>query len=233
MSDHPACAMHDVQFSYRSARDRKLEVGALVIERGERVLLHGLSGSGKSTLLSLICGIYESLKGTILVDGKPMTGVLASKRDRLRADAIGYIFQSFNLVPYLSPLENVLLPATFSSARSRRAATSKAERKQHARMLLSALGVEDVARKSTQLSVGQQQRVAAARALFGSPPLLVADEPTSALDSVSRDRFLELFLGQAEQTGAGLIMVSHDRGIASLFDREIAIGDVLQWTECA
>ena len=224
-----ACAMDGVTFAYPRGSGVTFHVERLVIDAGEAVLLSGPSGSGKSTLLGLLCGVLKAGEGQITVAGQSMTGGGASGRDRLRADAIGYIFQNLNLLLYLSPVENVLLAATFSKERARRAGATRDARRRRARDLLAHLDLADERLGTSSLSVGQQQRVAVARALFGTPPLLVADEPTAALDGVTRDRFIEVFLGEAKRSKAGVLVVSHDPAIAPHFDRHIALSAVARW----
>jgi putative ABC transport system ATP-binding protein len=199
-----------------------LHVPALDIARGERVFLRGGSGSGKSTLLGLISGVLAPQAGDITLFGEPLGALSQPARDRLRGDRIGYIFQMFNLIPWLDVLGNVLLPLQFSAARRERCgpdATGAAS------ALLRALGIspEQLGLPTAQLSVGQQQRVAAARALLGAPPLILADEPTSALDTDHRDRFVELLLAQCAASGATLVFVSHDATLAPHFDRQLQV----------
>jgi putative ABC transport system ATP-binding protein len=145
----------------------------------------------------------------------------------LRADKLGIIFQQFNLLPYGSMLQNVLLPLRFSSARRERAST-RGTPEDEARRLLQRLGLppDQHARGVTRLSIGQQQRVAVARAIIGSPRLIIADEPTSALDADNRDEFLKLLFEEVTRVNAGLILVSHDQSLASGFDRRMDIGEI-------
>ena len=201
-----------------------LEIERFELAPGERVFLHGPSGSGKSTLLGLIAGIHLPQAGHIQLHGQDLVGLSASQRDRIRGSEIGYVFQQFNLVPYLSVLENVLLPLTFSSVRRARSAANGVPAEQ-ALQLMQALGLaaELADRAPGKLSVGQQQRVAVARALLGSPPLVICDEPTSALDTEARDDFLDLLIGSVEASNAALIFVSHDPGLADHFSRELRL----------
>lgn len=198
-----------------------LEIEHLALRRGERVLLTGPSGSGKSTLLALIAGVMRPRSGSVRILGVPVSALSAAARDRFRGDHIGLIFQMFNLIPYLTVRQNVLLPLGFSAGRRARldaAPDADAER------LLGALGLggNDLLHRSvTQLSIGQQQRVAAARALIGRPELLIADEPTSALDSDARADFLRLVMHECARSGTTLLLVSHDPTLAPLFDRTI------------
>ena len=219
--------LHDLKFAW-PGQSAILALPQFTIHAGERLFLKGPSGSGKSTLLGLIAGVLTPQQGDINVLGQDLTQLNNAGRDRLRADKLGVIFQIFNLVPYLSVLQNVALPCRFSPAR--RAAVKKAGGVDaEARRLLAALGLDApdlIARKVTELSVGQQQRVAAARALIGSPQLIIADEPTSALDADSRDRFIDLLSAQTQQSGASLLFVSHDGALASLFDRTVDLTEL-------
>ncbi len=203
-----------------------LDIARFRLEPGERLFLRGPSGSGKSTLLGLIAGVLAPQAGRIHVLGQDLAALSPAARDRLRADRLGVIFQMFNLVPYLSVTGNVLLPLQFSPAR-RRALGGEAETE--ARRLLARLGLEDetlLRRRVSDLSVGQQQRVAAARALIGGPSIVIADEPTSALDADARDRFITLLSEETARTGAGLLFVSHDASLARLFDTSVDLGAI-------
>ncbi|MGD9507332.1 MAG: ABC transporter ATP-binding protein [Geminicoccaceae bacterium] len=210
-----------VRFRWPGRRPFTLEVDAFRLERGERVLLLGPSGSGKSTLLSLICGVLAPGEGRIEVLGTDLGSLGGPARDRFRATHCGILFQMFNLLPYLSALDNVRLPLGFAPERRARAEPGEAAR------LLERLGVGAVADlPAAELSVGQQQRVAAARALIGAPEIVVADEPTSALDTDAQDTFLELLFQELARTGASLLMVSHDRGLRRRFDRVVALDEI-------
>jgi putative ABC transport system ATP-binding protein len=221
----PVIDIENLAFAWKGG-PQVLNVPSFRLEGGERVFLRGPSGSGKSTLLGLIAGVLAPQQGTIRVLGEDMTALSASRRDRLRADHVGVIFQMFNLVPYLSVTGNVLLPLRFSPAR-RKAAGSDAEGE--ARRLLTRLGLDDerlLARRVSDLSVGQQQRVAAARALIGAPDLIIADEPTSALDADARDRFIALLSEEVTRSGASLLFVSHDASLAPLFTRAVDLAAI-------
>ena len=190
---------------------------------GERVFIHGPSGSGKSTLLALLGGVLIPERGSVQVLGTELSSLPPARRDRFRGDHVGFVFQLFNLVPYLSVLENVMLPCRFSARRRGRAIDAGGSVHAEAVRLLSHLDLEPslLARKVTDLSVGQQQRVAAARALLGRPEIVVADEPTSALDANRQESFLRLLLQECAAAGATLLFVSHDRRLAVQFTREI------------
>ncbi|RIJ18129.1 ABC transporter ATP-binding protein [Henriciella mobilis] len=225
MTDTPAIKIRDLGFAWPQSPPL-LDIAGFDLARGEKLFLRGPSGSGKSTLLGLVAGVLEPQSGTIEVLGENMTGLAGSKRDRLRADRMGVIFQMFNLVPYLSVVQNVMLPCRFSAARRKAAGDDLAG---EARRLLARLGLSDeklLARPVTDLSVGQQQRVAVARALIGGPQLLIADEPTSALDADARDRFIELLTEEASGSGAALLFVSHDGSLASHFDRSVDLAEI-------
>jgi len=209
-------------FGYESKTD-VIDIDELRIESGERVFLHGPSGCGKSTLLALIGGVITPREGQLNVLGQELTALKNAARDQFRADHIGFVFQQFNLVPYLSVDENVCLPCRYSPRRQERARKDDASVEKAAARLLNALGITGPlrARKPTDLSVGQQQRVALARALIGRPELIVADEPTSALDADRRSEFISLLLSECDRSSSAVIFVSHDRSLADYFDRDI------------
>jgi putative ABC transport system ATP-binding protein len=204
-----------------------LAIERFTVARGERVFLKGPSGSGKSTLLGLIGGVLTPRSGTVRLIGTRLSDLDASGRDRFRGEHLGFIFQMFNLIPYLTVRENVLLPLQFSSARRRR--VSNVDPSYEALRLLEALGLAGnglLERPVTQLSIGQQQRVAAARALIGRPDIVIADEPTSALDADTRDGFLELLINECQACGTTLLFVSHDSSLSTRFDRSIAMSEI-------
>ncbi len=204
-----------------------MQIARFVLERGERVLLAGTSGSGKSTLLSLIAGALSLQIGRVRVMGTDASALPGRQRDRFRGDHIGFVFQSFNLLPYLSVRDNVLLPLQFSRARRERLAGVGAE--DESIRLLQALGVGDkslLKRQVNRLSIGQQQRVAAARALIGRPDVLIADEPTSALDANTRAEFLRLLMSECARFRTSLLFVSHDRTLRNLFDRGLELSEI-------
>lgn len=218
----PAVALHDVRFAYGRG-PLVLDIPELVVKRGERLFLHGPSGSGKTTLLGLLAGVLAADAGAVRILGTDLGALSSAARDRFRAEHLGYVFQMFNLIPYLSVRDNITLPCRLSAARRARlgAVSADAQAEQLAQRLeLGSLLTEPV----TALSVGQQQRVAVARALIGAPELVVCDEPTSALDTDRRDRFLELLFARCEEAGATLVFVSHDLGLAPRFSRTLELG---------
>ncbi len=221
--------MAGVRFRWPGQDGFTLAIDSFEVAKAETLLLIGPSGSGKSTLLSLLCGIATPGEGVVRVLGKDLATLDAAARDRARVEHFGIIFQMFNLLPYLSVIDNVLLPLSFSRQRRRRAAEARPAGDE-ARRLLDRLGLDTDAlgsRSAARLSVGQQQRVAVARALIGRPEILVADEPTSALDRQHQGRFLELLFGEAQAAGTTVVMVSHDETLAPAFDRLVNLTDIL------
>ncbi|KJZ18528.1 ABC transporter ATP-binding protein [Loktanella sp. S4079] len=220
-----ALSMTDVSYAWPGRGGFAISCPTFEIGHAESVLLLGESGSGKSTLLSLVCGIVAAQSGSVVVDGTDLGAMRAGRRDRFRADRIGVIFQQFNLLPYARVADNILLPLRFAPARKARANDPLNE----AARLCRALGLPDgvLSQPSGSLSVGQQQRVAVARALIGSPPLIVADEPTSALDAATQDSFLSLLFDQTNRAKSSLLMVSHDERLGERFDRVINLQDIV------
>ena len=202
-----------------------LDIPELTLERGERAFLFGPSGSGKTTLLGVLAGVLEANEGEVTVLGEDLASLSSAQRDAFRAQHIGYVFQMFNLIPYLSVLDNIALPARMTAGR--RARLDGTGVRETAAQLADHLHIGDLLKKPvTELSVGQQQRVAACRALIGSPELIVADEPTSSLDFDRREAFLELLFQECERAGATLVFVSHDRTLEGMFSRRISLPDV-------
>lgn len=220
----PAVAFHEVRFAYPGGAS-VLDIPALHVARGERLFLHGPSGSGKTTLLGLVAGVLAPTSGRVQVLGQELGAMGSAQRDRFRAAHIGYVFQMFNLIPYLSVRENITLPVRLSRPRRERLGGVDPERE--ATRLAASLEIDGLLDASTaSLSVGQQQRVAVARALIGAPELIVCDEPTSALDADRRDRFLELLFASVRQVGSTLIFVSHDLSLAERFGRTVALAQL-------
>ncbi len=213
--------VHDLRYAWPGTGSDTLDIPALHIAAGESVFVHGPSGCGKSTLLGLLAGVLVPTAGEVKLLDRPWSTLPGAARDRLRADHVGYVFQQFNLLPYLSVLDNVRLPCRFSARRAQRAGDVDAQ----ARELLAQVGLQadHWGRRADALSVGQQQRVAAARALIGRPELVIADEPTSALDAALRDSFMALLLGQCRSAGSTLVFVSHDDRLAAAFDRRLSL----------
>ena len=217
----PAVELRDVVFRWQDGDAFVLELPELVLAAGERLFVHGPSGSGKSTLLNLIGGVVQPARGEVRLLGQPLAALGTAARDAFRAAHTGFIFQQFNLFPHLSVLDNVRLPCRFSPRRAARAG----DETQEARRLLTALDIaaELWTRPAHRLSVGQQQRVAAARALLGKPEIIIADEPTSALDAGRQAAFLDLLLAEARAAGSSVLFVSHDLALADHFERTLEL----------
>ncbi len=219
--------LHGVRYAWPGAGQDCVAIDALTVAAGQTVFLHGPSGCGKSTLLGLMAGVLIAHSGTVALLGQDWATLPAGRRDARRVDHVGVIFQQFNLLPYLSVLDNVLLPCRFSSARAARCAGSVIDAA-HALLQRVALPQALWARRADALSVGQQQRVAAARALIGAPELVIADEPTSALDAARRDDFMALLMDACAAAGSTLVFVSHDERLAARFDVRLSLPDLNQ-----
>lgn len=210
-----------LQFAWTADGLDTLALGPLHLGAGQTVFLHGPSGCGKSTLLGLLAGVLTPREGRVFLLGQDWAALRAGQRDAFRADHVGVIFQQFNLLPYLSVLDNVTLPCRFSALRRQRCSQGPhAGPEKLAQSWLQRMGIpaELWGRRANALSVGQQQRVAAARALIGQPELILADEPTSALDAAMRHDFMDLMLQAARDAGSTLVCVSHDETQARRFD---------------
>lgn len=220
-----ALSLENVIFQWPGRDGFAISCPTFSIAARETVLLLGESGSGKSTLLSLICGTSLAETGTTQVFGCDWATLPGWSRDRFRAEQIGVVFQQFNLLPFGSVLDNILLPLRFAPNRRKRCPDPT----QQAISLCHALGLPSgmVHAKAATLSVGQQQRVAVARALIGKPPILIADEPTSALDETAQASFLDLLFNQVAEQGATLLMVSHDPRLAQRFDRVVHMSEIV------
>ncbi len=217
--------LESVHYRWPGAPADTLVIDRLEVAAGERVFLHGPSGCGKSTLLGLLAGVLLPRSGQVRVLGQDWRGLGAARRDAFRADHVGYLFQQFNLLGYLDLRDNVLLPCRFSPRRRARAAERHGSPAAAAEALLRQMGLPEAAwrRPASALSVGQQQRVAAARALIGAPELVIADEPTSALDAALRDGFMDLLLAECAAAQSTLVFVSHDERLAARFERRCAL----------
>ena len=217
--------LDSVRFYWSKVADFKIYIPKLEIGRGEKVLLLGESGSGKTTLLSLICGFLSPISGDIFLNEQKLNDLKANKKDQFRSDNIGIIFQQFNLLPYANVIDNITLPLYFSKNRDSRVTNHRETALNLCRSLQ--LSESTIAMQANKLSVGQQQRVAVARALIGNPSLVIADEPTSSLDASTQKKFLDLMFRQIEEHKSTLLMVSHDSSISNYFDRTINIKDIL------
>ena len=223
----PVLKLRKVFFRWPGRSSFSLSLADLTVSYGEKLLLLGASGTGKSTLLSVISGTLLPDQCSVEIAKTEITKLSASARDRFRAEQLGVIFQQFNLLPFGSVADNILLPLRFAPIRRNRVKDAKSE----VARLCAALGLPvDIGReKASSLSVGQQQRVAVARALIGHPPLIIADEPTSALDINSQDAFLDLLFTQAQTRGTSVVMVSHDERLGPRFDRILHMEEIAEF----
>jgi|TARA_B110000238_G_C16112753_1_gene433440 putative ABC transport system ATP-binding protein len=220
----PCIRASNISFRWPNSQNEILSFEKFHVNKNETLFIQGTSGSGKTTLLNLITGVLLPDKGSISILNKEITGLKPALRDQFRADHFGIIFQQFNLINYLSVLENILLPCTFSQRRKLMVETVNTSLVDEASRLINALGFnknEILHRNVTELSIGQQQRVAVARALIGSPDIIIADEPTSALDADNKNEFLNLLFDEVKRKNCTLLFVSHDSSIADKFDRHI------------
>lgn len=202
-----------------------LDIPHFEVAAGEQLALLGRSGSGKTTLLHVIAGISRADSGTVQIDGVEMTRLSEAGRDRLRAAKLGYVFQTFNLLSGFTALENVLLGMTF--ARGRRDV-------RRARQLLERVGLSDRANhKPAALSVGEQQRVAVARALANRPKLLLADEPTANVDPGNQQTIVDLIRQRCQEENIALIMVTHAPEVSEQFERVERLEEINQAIQVA
>jgi putative ABC transport system ATP-binding protein len=229
----PVLGLRELVFAWPGQTGVCLDIAELRLDAGQSLFLHGPSGCGKSTLLSLMAGVLIAQGGSISVAGADWRSLGPGRRDRHRADHVGYIFQQFNLLPWLTAIDNVLLACRFSPARLARVRSGSVgsggdAAKRAAEQSLAAMELPPRSWNlpAGMLSVGQQQRVAAARALIGSPDLVIADEPTSALDEALRNSFVERLLQACADHHSALVFVSHDHRIADQFDRRLGLPDI-------
>ncbi len=218
-----------IEFHWDDSHPSLINIDSLNLNRGEKLFIHGPSGCGKSTLLNLVTGVLRPTSGEINILGKNLFSLSQKERDQYRVDHIGIIFQQFNLIPYLNVYENISLPCTFSWKRKEMLTIQKRNIYEESVRLLCSLGLSDekiISQNVTELSTGQQQRVAAARALIGSPEMIIADEPTSALDQDTKQGFLELLFEEARSSNSAVLFVSHDLTLSKFFDRTISFVDI-------
>lgn len=205
-----------VRFHYpEQPHQTVLHIPSWSLPDGEQAFVHGPSGGGKSTLLSLLSGLLMPSEGQVKILGQRLDQLKSWQRDRFRANHIGYVFQQFNLIPYLNAFDNTLLASQFSQRKKTPALHGEIKN------LLTALNIakSDWYRPARNLSMGQQQRVAIARALINKPQLLIADEPTSSLDPVNRDAFMTLLMSLIADNRITLVFVSHDLSLSTYFSR--------------
>ncbi len=210
----PAISINNLKYTWPKEQQPTINISKWNINPGERLFLYGRSGSGKSTLLNIVAGILQPQQGSIDICGKTLTQLSQRQRDKFRATHMGVIFQQFNLIPYLSVTDNIRLSQHFSQ---------EEYSKDRLLLLMEQLGLHEnlLLQQANQLSVGQQQRVAVARALYHQPKLIIADEPTSALDTETRDNFINLLLTQCKLNNSTVLFVSHDKTLSTHFDKLI------------
>lgn len=215
----------DLKFSYSKTSSEVLNVAHFKVNKGEKIFLFGPSGCGKTTFLETLAGVLIPQVGKVEIDSTVINQLSPAERDQFRAAHMGYIFQSFNLIPYLSVYENITLPLYLSPHKRRRISVDN--EKAEVQFICQKLGIENYLDQAvTALSVGQQQRVAAARALMGKPQLILADEPTSSLDTDHREKFLNLLFELCQKNETALLFVSHDQSLKHLFDRVISLPEI-------
>ena len=220
MSIAPVIQLEQVKKSFRLPGGETadvLDVPAFALAEGEQCALEGQSGSGKSTLLHVISGIMRPDAGRVTIDGVDITRLDEARRDRVRADKLGLVFQQFNLLPGFTALENVLVAMSFGSGRPDR---------WRAADLLAAVGLSHrFHHKPAELSIGQQQRVAVARALANRPRAILADEPTASVDAAHQRQVIDLVRGTCTEQGVALLLVTHDPAVAAQFPRRLRLED--------
>ena len=216
----PVLIVKDLKKGYRApdgSRSEVIDVPEFSMAAAEQAALEGGSGTGKTTFLNLIAGILNPDSGSVTLAGSNISALNESLRDRARAENIGYIFQTFNLLQGLTALENVVLGMAFG----------RGEDRAHARELLVRVGLEArLDHRPSQLSVGQQQRIAVARALANRPKLVLADEPTGSLDQRLAGETIDLIRRICRENGAALLLVSHDRDVLGRFDGVRRLADI-------
>ena len=215
--------LSNVRFAYPETPEKWIiDIPSWSVAHQQHLFLHGPSGSGKSTLLNILSGMLPVSQGEISVHQQRLDLMTTRQRDKFRAQHIGYVFQQFNLIPYLDALDNIKLTGQFAKG----AQHSATEQEIHTLLLALNITHSDWKRPTAQLSIGQQQRVAIARALINKPALLIADEPTSSLDQANRDNFLSLLLPLVSSQNTTLLFVSHDLSLAKYFNRVEALSDI-------
>lgn len=217
--------IENLKFKYSTSSQLILDIPQFHMKMGEKIFLYGPSGCGKSTFLEVLAGINSPNEGKVEINQQDIVRMSSAEKDLFRADNMGYIFQSFNLIPYLNVKENITLPLYFSEKKRSRVALSVED--STVLEICKFLGIDYLLTRSViELSVGQQQRVAAARAIMGQPALILADEPTSALDFNHREKFINLLFSLCNKFNTSVLFVSHDRSLENQFDRSISLFEI-------
>jgi len=216
---HPAISLTDLVYRYRSSDEQVVNIPRFSLKKGEQILLTGASGSGKSTLLHLLSGLMNPESGSIEIQGTAINQLRGSKRDRFRGAHIGMIFQTYQLLHGFSARENILAALMFSDL-------PRSTHNARALSLLKVLGINKPNQLVEEMSVGQQQRVAVARAVACSPTVVLADEPTAALDPDHAQGAMDLLQEACRSIDAALICVSHDHSLCPRFDRHQSLDEL-------
>tara|TARA_E500000178_G_C16758371_1_gene633604 strand:- start:51 stop:728 length:678 start_codon:yes stop_codon:yes gene_type:complete len=212
-------SIKDLNFNYSRDSNFNFIVDDFKLDKSETLFVEGESGSGKTTFLNLLTGLIEFKKGEILILGQALSSLSRVQMDQFRAKHFGMIAQMFNLISYLTGIENILMANAFNK-------DSKLTKEDAIKLCLELDISDEIFNKKAQdLSIGQQQRIAIARALITEPEIIIADEPTSALDQKRKDQFVELLFKQCKQKGCSLLFVSHDTKLKDQFDRRVVIKD--------
>ena len=220
--------LKNVFFKYSDNDSYSLDIPAFSLNEGDQLFLEGPSGSGKSTFLNILAGLIHVHQGDINILNTAIKSLNQVQKDRFRADHFGIIFQSFNLIPYLSVLENISLPSIFSDLKKNRILSRVHSIEEEAKRLCDSLNINQHLQNTPvkKLSIGQQQRVAIARACFGSPEIIISDEASSALDPQNKVQFLSLLQSECKKNKSSLIFVSHDQTLKPSFDQHLHIQDL-------
>ncbi len=216
----------DLKFQYDFKKELVINIPKFEVPRGKSLFLYGPSGSGKTTLLGLLALIQSPTHGFLSILDQNVKDIPVERRDQFRGAHIGYIFQVLNLIPFLSVLENILLPIRLNQSRKTRL-PENCDPREIANKISKHLSIDSILNKMAgEISVGQQQRVAAARALVGCPEIIIADEPTSSLDYEARDKFIELLLEESKLGSSTVIFVSHDHSLKKHFEQAYDLRDL-------
>ncbi len=211
--ERPLVEIDNLVFSYK-ARAPILKLPRFTLNKSEHLFVKGPSGSGKSTLLGILTGILVPSQGCVHIFGENLGAMRPSERDRFRGKSIGYLAQMFNLIPFMSVVDNICLPIALHKM------SFNSDLKTRVQRLMKELDIDSLAKqKVSHLSMGQQQRVAAARAFLLEPPLVVADEPTSSLDELNKNELMKCLFALADQSGSTLILASHDLSLTAPFPK--------------